>query len=194
MKTRVLFTSALAVLVFAAQGCTLKPQYLHIDPEIKVKEQTIGGGNPIGLRVSDERSDKKLGEIGDPDRKMVPVTVEEDFAPAIYERVKQALTTLGFSVEPYSDTMERTLDIAVRKMQLQSVKKPLTFDTELRAEVGARAVNSTATYERQFNVRTRQEGAAPPYQKESTTLVNTALSQALEDLFLDEQLLALLAK
>jgi len=124
MKTRVLFTSALAVLVFAAQGCTLKPQYLHIDPEIKVKEQTIGGGNPIGLRVSDERSDKKLGEIGDPDRKMVPVTVEEDFAPAIYERVKQALTTLGFSVEPYSDTMERTLDIGVRKMELQSVKKP----------------------------------------------------------------------
>jgi uncharacterized lipoprotein YajG len=194
MKTRALFTSALAILVFAAQGCTLKPQYLHIDPEVKVKEQTIGAGNPIGLRVSDERSDKKLGEIGDPDRKMVPVSVEEDFAPAIFERVKQALTTLGFSVEPYSDTMERTLDIGVRKMELQSVKKPLTFDTELRAEVGARAVNSTATYERQFNVRTRQEGAAPPYQKDSAILVNTALSQALEDLFSDDQLLALLAK
>ena len=194
MKTRVLFTCTLAALVLAASGCTLKPQYLHIDPEVKLKEQAIGGGNPIGLRVSDARSDKKLGEIGDPDRKMVPVSVEEDFAPTMYERVKQALTKLGFSVEPFSETMERTLDISVRKLELQSVKKPLTFDTELRAEVGAHAVNSTAEYERQFNVRTRQDSAAPPYQKESAMLVNTALSQALEDLLADEQLLALLAK
>jgi uncharacterized lipoprotein YajG len=194
MKTRGLFTGALAVLIIAAQGCTLKPQYLHIDPEIKSMEKTVGADNPIGLRVSDERGDKKLGEVGDPDHKMVPVTVEEDFAPAIYERVKQALTKLGFSVEPYSDTMDRTLDIGVRKLQLSSVKKPLTFDTELRAEVGAHAVNSTGSYERQFNVRTRMESAAPPYQKESATLVNTALSQALEDLLSDEQLIALLAK
>src|SRR4051812_33113581 len=194
MKKGILVTSALAVFIFAAQGCTLKPQYLHIDPEVKYKEQSVGAGNPIGLRVSDERSDKKLGEVGDPDRKMVPVTVEEDFAPAIYERLKQALTALGFAVEPYSDTMERTLDIGVRKLALSSVKKPLTFDTELRAEVGAHAVNSTGNYERQFNVRTRMESAAPPYQKESAQLVNTALSQALEDLLSDEQLLALLAK
>jgi uncharacterized lipoprotein YajG len=194
MKTRMLYMSALAILIFAAQGCTLKPQYLHIDPEAKVTQKTIGAGNQIGLRVSDERGDKKLGEVGDPDRKMVPVTVEEDFALAIYERVKQALTMLGFSVEPYSDTMDRTLDIGVRKLALSSVKKPLTFDTELRAEVGARAVNSTGNYERQFNVRTRMESAAPPYQTESAQLVNTALSQALEDLLSDEQLLALLAK
>ena len=194
MKTRIIYMSALAILIFAAQGCTLKPQYLHIDPEAKVSEKTIGAGNQIGLRVSDERGDKKLGEVGDPDRKMVPVTVEEDFAPAIYERVKKALTALGFSVEPYSDTMDRTLDIGVRKLALSSVKKPLTFDTELRAEVGAHAVNSTGTYERQFNVRTRMESAAPPYQTESAQLVNTALSQALEDLLSDEQLLALLAK
>jgi hypothetical protein len=70
----------------------------------------------------------------------------------------------------------------------------LTFATELRAEVAAHAVNSSAYYDRQFNVRTRQEGAAPPYQKDSTILVNTALSQALEDLLADDQLLDLLAK
>jgi len=194
MNTRVLFIGALAVLIFAAPGCTLKTQYLHIDPEVKASEKSMGACNQIGLRVSDERGDKKIGEVGDPNQKMVPVTVEEDFAPAIYERVKQALTTLGFSVEPYSDTMDRTLDIGVRKLELSSVKKPLTFDTELRAEVGAHAVNTTGNYERQFNVRTRMESAAPPYQTESAQLVNTALSQALEDLLSDEQLLSLLAK
>jgi uncharacterized lipoprotein YajG len=90
--------------------------------------------------------------------------------------------------------MDRTLDISIRKLELQSVKQPLTFNTELRAEVAAHAANGTAYYDRQFNVRTRKEGAAPPYEKDSTVLVNTAISQALEDLLADEQLIATLAQ
>jgi len=194
MKTQILLASAAIALSIAVQGCSLKPQYLHIDPEVKVKEDRIGDGKSIGLRVSDGRTDKKLGEVGDPDRKMVEVMVAEDPGPAIYERVKKALIRLGFSVQPYSETMDRTLDIKIHKMELQSVKQPLTFNTELRAEVAAHAVNSTAYYDRQFNVRTRKEGAAPPYEKDSTVLVNTALSQALEDLLADQELLALLAR
>jgi uncharacterized lipoprotein YajG len=194
MKTRILLATVAIALGMGTQGCSLKPQYLRIDPEVKVNESQIGNGKEIGLRISDARSDKKLGEVGDPDRKMVDVRVDEDPSPAIYERIKQALTRQGFSVQPYSETMDRTLDVRIRKLELQSVKKPLTFDTELRAEVAAHAVNSNEFYDRQFNVRTRKEGAAPPYEKDSTMLVNTAVSQALEDLLADEQLLAMLAR
>jgi uncharacterized lipoprotein YajG len=176
------------------QGCSLKNQNLRIDPEVKVKEAQIGGNKTVGLRISDTRADKKLGEVGDPDRKMVDVRVDEDPSPAIYDRVKQALTKLGFSVQPCDEAKDCTLDIKIQKLELQSVKHPLTFNTELRAEVTAHAVNSPAFYDRQFNVRTRKEGAAPPFEKDSTVLVNTALSQALEDLLADEQLLATLAQ
>ena len=194
MITRYLLTIAVVALLTGAQGCSLKPQYLRIDPEVKVTEAQIGDGKEVGLRVSDSRSNKKLGEVGDPDRKMVDVRVDEDPSPAIYERVKQALTAQGFSVEPFNETMDRTLDVQIRNLELQSVKKPLTFDTELRAEVAAHAVNSNEYYDRQFNVRTRKDGAAPPFEKDSTQLVNTAVSQALEDLFADEELLAILAR
>jgi len=194
MNTKTWLTAAAIALSMGTQGCTLKTQYLRIDPDVKVKEAQIGGNKTIGVRIADDRADKKLGEVGDPDRKMVDVMVEEDPAPAIYERVRQALTKLGFSVQPYSETMDRTLDIKIRTLELQSVKHPLTFDTELRAEVAAHAANDNAYYDRQFNVRTRKAGAAPPYEKDSTMLVNTALSQALEDLLADEQLLALLAR
>ena len=194
MNTSVLLAAAAIVLGISMQGCSLKPQYLRIDPEVKVKEAQVGNGTTIGLRISDDRSEKKLGEVGDPDRKMVDVSVEEDPSAAIYQRVRQALTKMGFSVEPYSNSMNRTLDIKIRKLELQSVKKPLTFDTELRAEVAAHAVNSNEYYDRQFNVRTRKDGAAPPFEKDSTLLVNTAVSQALEDLLADEELLSLLAR
>ena len=194
MNTRIWLATAATILSIGMQGCTLKTQYLRIDPEIKVKETQIGSNKTVGLRISDSRADKKLGEVGDPDRKMVDVRVDEDTSSAIYERVKQALIRLGFSVQPYGETMDPTLDIKIRTLELQSVKQPLTFDTELRAEVAAHAANSTAYYDRQFNVRTRKQGAAPPYEKDSTMLVNTALSQALEDLLADEQLLDLLAR
>src|SRR5512141_2060353 len=92
MNTRILLATAMVALLTSTQGCSLKSQYLRIDPEVKVKEAQIGNSKEVGLLVSDSRSDKRLGEVGDPDRKMVDVRVEEDPSPAIYERVKQALT------------------------------------------------------------------------------------------------------
>jgi uncharacterized lipoprotein YajG len=125
---------------------------------------------------------------------MVDVRVDQDPSPAIYNRVNDALTKLGFQVQPYSDAMVSTLDITVRNLALQSKKTPLTFETELRAEVTAHVANASQFYDRQFSVRTRKDSAAPPYEKESTELVNTAVSQALEDLLSDQDLLAMLAR
>ncbi len=194
MKTRIWFVLAVLGMVAAIQGCSLKPQNLRIDPAVKVNESAVGNGRIIGLGVSDARADKKLGEVGDPNTKMVAVSVEEDPSAAIYERLQAALTKVGFSVVPYSDAMERTLQVAIRNLELKSVKTAFTFETELRAEVGAHVGNGLEYYDRQFNVRTRKDGAAPPFEKDSTLLVNTAVSQALEDLLADEQLLELLAK
>lgn len=194
MNTKILLTTVLVAMLAIAQGCTLKPQFLQIDPEIKVGDSQIGTGKTVGLLVSDARSDKKLGEVGDPNTKMVDVRVDEDPSPAMYRRLKIALTQKGFSVEPHNDVMERKLEVTIRSLTLQSVKTALTFDTELQAEVVAQAVNADAYYDRQFNVRTRKTGAAPPFEKDSTVLVNTAVSQALEDLLADEQLLEMLAR
>jgi len=194
MKTRILLATAVAVLLMGTQGCSLKTQNLRIDPTVKVKESQIGDGRNIGVRVTDDRADKKLGEVGDPDRKMVDVRVEEDPSPAIYNQVKQALNKMGFSVQPFSNAMVSTLEIKIVNLELQSVKQPLTFDTELRAEVAAHVANGSEYYDRQFSVRTRKEGVAPPFERDSTQLVNTALSQALEDMLSDQDLLAMLAR
>jgi uncharacterized lipoprotein YajG len=194
MKTRLWFVLAVLGMVAAIEGCSLKPQNLRIDPPVKVNESAAGNGRIIGLGVSDTRTDKKLGEVGDPNTRMVDVSVEEDPSAAVYERLQAALTKLGFSVVPYSDAMERTLQVEIRSLELKSVKTAFTFETELRAAVGARVANGPEYYDRQFNVRSRKDGAAPPFEKDSTLLVNTAVSQALEDMLSDEQLVELLAK
>ncbi len=188
-----LWLSAALLGLFALQGCSLKPQNLRLDPQqIRIQESQIGSGTTVGLQVTDTRPTKKLGEVGDPDNKMVDVSVEEDPSPKIYARVKEALARLGFTVVPFSEGADPSLKIEIRKLELQSVKTPFTFETELRADVAAHAAKASASYDRQFNVRTRKDGAAPPFEKDSTALVNTAISQALEDLLADEQLLGTL--
>ncbi|HKQ26666.1 MAG TPA: YajG family lipoprotein [Burkholderiales bacterium] len=194
MKTRLWYVVAVFGVVATILGCALQPQNLRIDPPVKVTESAIGNSKIIGLEVSDARTDKKLGEVGDPNTKMVDVSVEEDPSPAVYERLQEALGKLGFSVAPHSDATERTLQVQIRSLELKSVKTPFTFETELRAALGAHAANGPEYYDRQFNVRTRRDGAAPPFEKDSNLLVNTAVSQALEDMLADDQLLELLAK
>ena len=194
MKTRLWLVLVISGMAAAIQGCSLKPQNLRIDPPIKVNESAVGNGRIIGLEVADTRTDRKLGEVGDPNTKMVEVSVEEDPSAAVYARLQEALAKLGFEVVPHSEAMERMLQVEIRSLQLKSVKTAFTFETELRAEVGAHAGNGPEYYDRQFNVRTRKDGAAPPFEKDSTMLVNTAVSQALEDMLADEQLLELLAR
>ena len=194
MKARLWYVLAVFGVVATILGCTLKPQNLRIDPPVKVNESAVGNGRIIGLGVSDARTEKKLGEVGDPNTKMVDVSVEEDPSAAVYRRLEEALGKLGFSVVPHGDAMERTLQVEMRSLELKSVKTPFTFETELRAALAAHAANGPEYYDRQFNVRTRKDGAAPPFEKDSTMLVNTAISQALEDMLADDQLLELLAK
>ena len=192
-KTAVLTT--LLMMTAALQACSLKPQYLRLDPQpLKVEEAQVGNGTTVGLQVVDVRSPKKLGEVGDPDNKMVDVNLADDPSARIFERVKDALTKMGFTVVPGSENADPALNVELRKLELQSVKTPFTFETELRAEVAAHASKGNSYYDRQFNVRTRKDGAAPPFEQDSNRLVNTAVSQALEDLLSDEQLLDTLAR
>ena len=193
MKTALL--ASLLAAMASLQGCSLKPQNLRLDPQpVKVEQSQVGSGITVALQVVDVRPTKKLGEVGDPDNKMVDVTLEEDPGPRIYERVKEALTRMGFAVVPHTEGADPALRLEVRKLELQSVKTPFTFETELRAEVAAHANKANSFYDRQFNVRTRKDGAAPPFERDSNALVNTAVSQALEDLLSDEQLLNTLTR
>jgi len=192
MRRLVLNLTAAAAI--ALSGCALTPQNLHLEPAVTIQPTPVASGTIIGLAVEDNRSTQKLGEVGDPNTQMVDVSLTEDFRPRIYEEVARTLTALGFNVAPYSDNLERSLMIDVRRLELSSTKQAFVFETELRAELGAVARNGGDTYDRLYYVRTRKETAAPPFLKDSNALVNTAVSQALDDMLSDRRLFELLTR
>jgi uncharacterized lipoprotein YajG len=90
----------LGVLV---QGCNLKHESIRFAPQLEVRQTEIGQGKVVGLEVADIRPDKQLGIVGDPKMKFINVTAEDATPSAIYKEAADALTKMGFKVEPASD-------------------------------------------------------------------------------------------
>lgn len=182
-----------AILALTIQGCALKPQSLHLDPDVAYSGEAMTTETLIGFSVTDARPTKKLGEVGDPNTELVPVSLDEDFVPLVTERMTTGIEKRGFSVVPWSPAMTRSLEVRIDSLVLNSVKTPVTFETELKAEVTAVASNERQQYERVYYVRSYQETAGPPYEKHSNKLVNQAVSQALTEVLKDDKLFEMLA-
>jgi uncharacterized lipoprotein YajG len=176
------------------QGCALKPQDIRIDPSIELSKAQTGDAKSIGVTVSDARPTKKLGQVGDPDGKMVDVSANQDAGPVIYSRVSNALSDLGYKVTPHAEGTDPSLKIEVQSLKLDSDKRAFDFLTTLRAEVTARVVNGTSRFERVYTVNQSMNSAGPSYKSESSRLVNAAVSMALEDMLSDQKLLEALNK
>ena len=184
---------AIALLILI-QGCALTPQNLHLDPTIDMTGEAVTADTLIGLSVIDARPTTKLGEVGDPNQEMVSVTLDEDFTFLLDQKVTTALEKRGFSVVPDSGAMTRSLTVEISSLILNSEKRPLDFQTELKSELAAIARNSNEKYERAYYVRTQKITAGPPYEKHSNELVNNAVSQALSDMLNDDKLFEMLAR
>ena len=181
--------------IFAViQGCTLHPENVRVDPTVELPHSLAGGGNTIGIAVDDARGVKKLGEVGDPNHAMYAISVNEDPSPVIYSRVSSALAELGYNVVPYTEGMDPSLKIDVEVLKLDSDKRAFDFLTTLHAEVAAHARNGKESLDAKYTVDQSVNTAGPAYKRDTTRLVNAAVSRALQDLLADQQLLDTLNK
>ncbi len=178
----------------AVQGCMLKSETVHFAPKLEARQTDVGEGTVLGLEVADTRADKKVGIVGDPKMKFITVTAEDDSPSAVYKEAANALTKLGFKVEPASDATDRVLRLELRELQYESIKQPFTFDSKAKVLVGAVARNGGDRYERTYETEETSTTGAPPSQSEISQTINRLLSASLNDVLADKQLMAILAK
>jgi uncharacterized lipoprotein YajG len=178
----------------AVQGCMLKSETVHFAPKLEARQTDVGEGTVLGLEVADIRADKKVGIVGDPKMKFITVTAEDDSPSAVYKEAANALTKLGFKVEPASDATDRVLRLELRELQYESIKQPFTFDSKAKVLVGAVARNGGDRYERTYETEETSTTGAPPSQSEISQTINRLLSASLNDVLADKQLMAILAK
>ena len=187
--------SVLAVILVAfTTGCALKPQNVQLDPEVGYVGEVPPSEVLIAFEVADGLATKKLGEVNDAHQSKVAVTVDANFVPVLSERLTAGIEKRGFMVAKDNPGVPRTLIVKVNNLTFNSSKTPLAFRTELEAEVTAVAATDTGLYERNYVVRTYQDTAGPPYEKQSTRLINQAMSQALTAIMNDDKLFEALTR
>ena len=190
------FRSLLALLTVAAfaQGCNVAPHNIRLEPSVQVHPSELGQGKVVGLEVVDSRADKKLGMVGDPQGKFIYLSLANESPEVIYKQIAQNLEKLGFSVQPLTESAERSLKVDVSDLTYESIKKPVTFDTLAKVSLEATARNGGDTYERAYNVKQEKSAGSPPSKSDESSAVNGLVSMALDDMLTDKHLLAILAK
>ena len=187
--------SLLVVFMVAfTQGCALKPQNVELDPEVGYAGEVVPAEILVGFSVADGLATTKLGEINDAHQVKVDVTVDKNFVPVLSDRLAAGIEKRGFMVAPDNPSVNRTLTVKVNNLTFNSTKTPLAFRTELETEVVAVALTDSGLYERAYVVRTYQDTAGPPYEKQSAMLINKAISQALTAVLNDDELFDMLTR
>ena len=197
MNTRFQYLLLLLGFGVAVQGCNLTSETVRFSPQLQVRQTDIGQGKVLGLNVADVRADKKVGIVGDPNIpnvNTITVSAEDDSPSAVYRQTADALTKLGFKVEPASDATERALRLEIRELQYESLKRPFTYDAKAKVLVGAVARNGGEHYERTYESEETSTTGSPPSQGAISKTINGLLSTAIDDVLGDRQLMAVLAK
>jgi uncharacterized lipoprotein YajG len=194
MNTKIPYLLALLALCLTVDGCKLHSESVRFSPELKPKQGDIGQGKTLGLAVADTRPEKQVGIVGDPKIEAITVTAEEGSPSLVYQQTADALTKMGFKVEPASDASERSLRIEIRELQYESLKRPFKYDAKARVLVGGIARSSSGRYERTYETEETGEYGTPPNQSTISKSINGLLSAAIDDVLADKQLLDVLAK
>jgi uncharacterized lipoprotein YajG len=184
----------LGLLILLLQGCSLRPQNIKLDPPVTVSPSSVGQGKVVWVQVNDARLRKTLGNVGNPDGKITPVSVEHDFSKTVYQRVAAALRDLGFVAQPTPGPDERSLIVEVRDLKYQSLKQTVTFATEASVSIAGMARNGVDHYDRVYNAGEQKTGPLMPDEKERAETVNRVVAAAIEDMLNDPRLTGLLAQ
>ena len=178
-----LISLSIAAILVSLSGCNLKEQYVRLDPNIEVQKTEFAKPVLVTLIIEDNRSNKTLGQVGDPNKKMYNVYLGDDVSSGLFGNVAGALKDIGFDVASVSTEDSRLLTISLTELTLTSTKQPLNFWTDLNTEIQIIAKNGLKTYTRDLSISTNSITPGPAFIDISTRMVNEAmaalLSQAL---------------
>ncbi|NQT81686.1 hypothetical protein HQ563_01580 [bacterium] len=181
------------VLAFLC-GCAFTPQQATLRPVVTVAETNIGTGVEIGVKVLDERPDELLGHRGSAYGSAAKITTDQDVAAIFYREIVEGLKKNGFSPVAYAEDFPRTLKVEIRSIKYDTSTGFWTGGVHTTAAIKALATNSEETYENFYRFQSEKRVVFVPSAKTNARLINETVSQVLNKLFNDQDLMAFLAR
>jgi uncharacterized lipoprotein len=184
----------LAVVTGFLVGCAYTPHKVALRPAVVVAEANVGGDVEVAVKVVDERPEQSLGHRGTAFGKAAEITTDQDVAGIFHEQVVEGLKKKGFSPVVYAEDFPRRLKVEVRLISYSTSTGLWTGGVHTKAAIKAVASNNEKTYEKLYRAENEVRKAFVPSAKTNIRLINEIVSQVLQKLFQDQDLMAFLAK
>jgi len=186
MPTRIV--SVLLLLVAAlASGCAYSPQTVTIEPKVKPSGQSTGQNRQVALTVGDERANKVLGTRGGIYEKTAVITIGNDMPEAIARATRGYLAAQGFVVG-VADAPNR-LHIAVDTLNYDREAVAAGEKISVYALLRAELRQGNETYRGRYETRNEHRTAGKASQRRNEDLVNELISDTLQRVFADAELM-----
>jgi uncharacterized lipoprotein YajG len=182
-------------------GCAYTTQQATLSPELQLSGTNIGNNATVAVKVVDERSDKSLGYRGSAYGKAAKITTGQNVAEVIYEKIVEGLkqngfnpVPHGFNPVPHSKGITRALKVEIRLIEYSTSVGFWTGGVHTKSALKAIAKNNGKVYENLYRVDNEKRIVFAPFAKENEKLINKAVSEVLQKLFGDQELIAFLAR
>jgi len=187
----------LAFVAFAAvalTGCAYNAQTVNLAPTIDVTGSTVGSGISVQVSVIDDRASKSLGRRGGGYGPAAEITAEGDIAAVVRERVTSGLQRKGFSVGQQPGASGPRLEVQIRLLDYGTSTGFWTGGVQIQSTLKAEASNGGESFEKLYRSDREERVAVVPAAEKNAEWLNRALSESLNEMLNDAELMAFLAK
>lgn len=184
---------ALVIGLALLAACAQSPQKIVLEPNFPAPDAKVGQGQPVHVRVSDDRSDKVLGSRGGVYRDTATFSLADSLSLAVQPALQEHMKALGFNVESLNPN---TVDLHVVFESLvynHPEDSGLGHDMDMQAKVRVEASRQDGSrYEGRYRVKRQQKFFNAPSTSQNEDLVNTLVVEVLQSMLDDPKLMRFL--
>jgi uncharacterized lipoprotein len=184
----------LGLLLLAVSGCAWTPQAVSVKPDVVTASEAVAQNKQIQLTVVDERPRESLGTRG---VKGVGahLTVAGDLTEVVRQSVTDGLKQRGFIVISNKPPDGRELRVEIRSLDYEVTQGFWTGSLRANCSLkGICIIGSARPYENLYRGQLQENIMVVQSSGANEKYINAVISQAINELLKDEQLLLCLAK
>lgn len=176
-------------------ACALSPQTVVVKPDLKVPSMPIGHNRPMSVQTIDQRRDTTIGTLGGVYNSAY-ISTDEHMGRSLTQAAVTVLQSWDFAAVPAA---LGNSDMASFELQVISIdyKRPQTEvggNVEVKCRIGVKVSINGASYSAEYMSRRSEQVAVIGTTKGNRRIVNETISQALNQIFLDEKLQRFMAR
>jgi uncharacterized lipoprotein YajG len=175
-------------------SCAFIDQNVKITPSVEVAKSNIGNGRTVGIKVVDEREDSLIGKRGSAYGDAAAIKTDQDMVELFSVEISRGFENKGFEPVPYLEEIPVYVKVEIRSVEYDTSMGLWTAGNMANSAIKVIAYNESKNYEKMYRSQVEIRTAFVASQETNAKIINQAVSDVIEKMFQDEDLLSFLAK